>query len=156
LFYAWNEALALPVLAISVVFNYGISSVLDPEKPYSAIWLKLALVTNILLLVVFKYAAFLVWNVNDIFRTTWSIPHLLLPLGISFFTVQQIMFLVDRHQGVAPRPKFLDYALFVSWFPYIVAGPIIRWREVIPNLRRKICPLTKRTWHGERLSSSLG
>jgi D-alanyl-lipoteichoic acid acyltransferase DltB (MBOAT superfamily) len=72
--------------------------------------------------------------VNALFGTNWSVRALLLPLGISFFTVQQVMFLVDRHQGMVPRPRFLDYVFFVSWFPYIVAGPITRWKDVIAEV----------------------
>jgi D-alanyl-lipoteichoic acid acyltransferase DltB (MBOAT superfamily) len=136
-FYGWSEPRALPVLAISILFNYWIGQRLDPKFTNSGLLLKLALAANILALGVFKYAVFAGTNVNAIFGTSWSFPALLLPLGISFFTVQQIMFLVDRHQGVAPRPRFIDYALFVSWFPYIVAGPITRWKDVIPQFPSK-------------------
>ena len=131
---------ALPVLVVSILFNYWVSSGLDPDLPGSGRRLKLALAVNILLLGVFKYAGFASSNVNALFGTNWSVQALLLPLGISFFTVQQIMFLVDRHQGVAPRPRFLDYVFFVSWFPYIVAGPITRWKDVIPQVpEEKVC-----------------
>jgi alginate O-acetyltransferase complex protein AlgI len=132
-FYCWSEPQALPVLGISILFNYWVSLVLDPNVATSGLRLKLALAANIMALGVFKYAGFANTNVYAILGTNWNFPSLLLPLGISFFTVQQIMFLVDRHQGVAPRPEFRDYALFVSWFPYIVAGPITRWKDVIPQ-----------------------
>ncbi|HTA31597.1 MAG TPA: MBOAT family O-acyltransferase [Candidatus Cybelea sp.] len=120
-------------MAVSILFNYWVSRGLDPDVAGSGRRLNLAVVTNILALGVFKYAGFASSNVNAILGTSWSFSALLLPLGISFFTVQQIMFLVDRRQGVTPQPPFLDYALFVSWFPYIVAGPITRWRDVIPQ-----------------------
>jgi D-alanyl-lipoteichoic acid acyltransferase DltB (MBOAT superfamily) len=132
-FYGWSEPRALPVLAVSISFNYWVSLGLGPDFVTSGRRLRLALATNILALGVFKYAGFADSNLNAILGTNWSFPALLLPLGISFFTVQQIMFLVDRHQGVTQRPRLLDYVLFVSWFPYIVAGPITRWRDVIPQ-----------------------
>src|SRR5262249_597933 len=81
------------------------------------------------------YSKFAASNFNTLFGARLNAPSLLLPLGISFFTVQQIMFLVDRHQGIAPRQKLLDYTLFVSWFPYIVAGPITRWKDVLPQFQ---------------------
>ena len=132
-FFCWSEPRALPVLAISILFNYWISTGLGPDVDGGGRRLKLALAANLLVLVIFKYAGFASSNLNAVFGTTWSFQPLLLPLGVSFFTVQQIMFLVDRHQGVAARPRFLDYAFFVSWFPYIVAGPITRWKDVIPQ-----------------------
>ena len=136
-FYGWGAPRALPVLAFSILFNYWVSTGLDPDIATSGRRLRLALVVNLLMLGVFKYAGFASSNVNAILGTHWSMQALILPLGISFFTVQQIMFLVDRHEGVAPRPRFLDYVFFVSWFPYIVAGPITRWRDVVPQIPMK-------------------
>lgn len=134
-FYGWGDPRSLPILASSVIFNYWISERLGPDVPGSGNRLKLALIANIAALGVFKYTVFATANLNAILRANWSLPAILLPLGISFFTVQQIMFLVDRHQGVSSRVRFLDYALFVSWFPYIVAGPITRWQEVMPQFK---------------------
>src|SRR5215469_366579 len=133
-FYTWGDPRSLPILVISIAFNHWIAGTLSPDRPGSGTRLKWALIANIAILGVFKYTGFATANVNAILGTSWNLPALLLPLGISFFTVQQIMFLVDRHQGVAPRVRLLDYALFVSWFPYIVAGPITRWKDVIPQL----------------------
>uniref|UniRef100_Q01TP2 Membrane bound O-acyl transferase, MBOAT family protein n=1 Tax=Solibacter usitatus (strain Ellin6076) TaxID=234267 RepID=Q01TP2_SOLUE len=139
-FFCWSEPRAFPVLTISILFNYWVSGGLAPKLASSGRRLRLALVANIAMLGLFKYAAFAGSNVNAILGTNWSLHSLLLPMGISFFTVQQIMFLVDRHQGIAPRPRFLDYAFFVSWFPYIVAGPITRWKDVIPQFpKNKVC-----------------
>jgi alginate O-acetyltransferase complex protein AlgI len=145
-FYAWSGPRALPFLVLSILLNYWVSGRIATAAD-SGKYLKLALVANIAALGVFKYSAFASNNIRTIFGGHWSVPELVLPLGISFFTVQQIMFLVDRHQGVAPRPRFLDYALFVSWFPYIVAGPITRWRDVIPQF-----PVGKASLHDDNLA----
>ncbi|MEP6716896.1 MAG: MBOAT family O-acyltransferase, partial [Terriglobia bacterium] len=136
-FYCWGEPRALPVFIASILFNYWIARGLGPEIAGSGRRLRLALAANILALVVFKYTGFLSLNANAVFGTQWSIQAMILPLGISFFTVQQIIMLVDRHQGIVPKPRFIDYALFVSWFPYIVAGPITRWKEVVPQFPEK-------------------
>jgi alginate O-acetyltransferase complex protein AlgI len=136
-FYAWSGPKAVPVLVLSIAFNYWISLRLAPDSAGSGRWLSLALAANILSLGAFKYTGFAIANADALLGTRWSAPSLLLPLGISFFTVQQIMFLVDRHQGVVPRQRFIDYVLFVSWFPYIVAGPITRWKDVIPQFQTR-------------------
>ncbi|HYA18253.1 MAG TPA: MBOAT family O-acyltransferase [Bryobacteraceae bacterium] len=133
-FYAWAGSRALPILAASIVFNYWIAGRLDPESPKSARLLKLALAVNLAALAFFKYTGFLADNIRTLSGASWTVPALILPLGISFFTVQQIMFLVDRHQGLIDQPGFSDYALFVSWFPYTVSGPITRWKDVIPQM----------------------
>jgi alginate O-acetyltransferase complex protein AlgI len=136
-FYAWIEPRALPLLGLSILLNYWAAGKIGAGATHGKRWLQAALAANIIALGVFKYLPFasnnISANISAMLGGHWSVTALLLPVGISFYTVQQIMFLVDRHQGVAPRPSFLDYALFVSWFPYIVAGPITRWRDVIPQ-----------------------
>src|ERR1700722_1041747 len=88
-FYCWSEPRALPVLAISILFNYWVSRGLNPAVASSGKRLKLAVAANILALGAFKYSGFAGSNVNAILGASWSFPTLLLPLGISFFSVQQ-------------------------------------------------------------------
>ena len=88
-FYGWAAPRAIPVLAFSILFNYWVANGLDPDLPGSGRRLKVALAVNILLLGVFKYAGFASSNVNALFGTNWSVRALLLPLGISFFTVRR-------------------------------------------------------------------
>jgi D-alanyl-lipoteichoic acid acyltransferase DltB (MBOAT superfamily) len=137
-FCAFGGAGSVAVLAASIAFNYAVSLRLGRDNPVSGRWLRFALWTNVLALCVFKYSAFAVTNLNAMAGTHWQTPALIQPLGISFFTVQQCMFLVDRHQGVTQRQRFSDYALFVSWFPYMIAGPITRWKEVVPQFRTEV------------------
>jgi D-alanyl-lipoteichoic acid acyltransferase DltB (MBOAT superfamily) len=133
-FYAYAGWGAVPVLAASILLNFWISTRLGPEAPGGGRWLRLGLSLNILLLLVFKYAGFAAANFNALAGTRFPAPHLVLPLGVSFFSIQQVIFLVDRHQGVTERQRFADYVLFVCWFPYILAGPITRWKEVMPQM----------------------
>jgi alginate O-acetyltransferase complex protein AlgI len=149
-FYFSSDARALAVLLASILFNYQIALRLDPGKDSNGRWLKFALIVNLSALGLFKYFDFTAANIGAALGRQWSPAALLLPLGISFFTVQQIMFLVDRREGLATRPALLDYALFVSWFPYIVAGPITRWRDVVPQL-----PKGKTGLHAENISRGL-
>ncbi|MCM1191791.1 MAG: MBOAT family protein, partial [Acetatifactor muris] len=85
------------------------------------------------LLFYFKYFRFLLETVNALFHADFSLPEILLPLGISFFTFQQIAFLADSAGGGIPRQKLPDYALFVTFFPQLIAGPIVSHDEMLPQ-----------------------
>lgn len=99
-------------------------------------------ISNLLVLFYFKYFDFFLENVNALFGNSIPLKNILLPLGISFFTFQQISFLVDTYRGElrdysGERPiSFVDYALFVSFFPQLIAGPIVIWEEMIPQFAR--------------------
>ena len=81
----------------------------------------------------FKYFDFLISNVNALFGTDFTLLHLLLPLGISFFTFQQVSYLLDCYRGEVPEYSFPDYALFVTFFPQLIAGPIVLHSEMVPQ-----------------------
>ena len=90
---------------------------------------------NLLLLFYFKYYDFFIENVNAVFGSSFALKNILLPLGISFFTFQQISFLVDTYRGELEGCSFVDYALFVSFFPQLIAGPIVTHDEMLPQFR---------------------
>lgn len=90
---------------------------------------------NLLLLFYFKYFDFFVENINAVFRTSIALRNILLPLGISFFTFQQISFLADTYRGELKECNFVDYALFVSFFPQLIAGPIVTHEEMLPQFQ---------------------
>ena len=92
-----------------------------------------AVALNLAVLGVFKYSYFAVTNLNAAFGTDFALGSIILPLGISFFTFEQISFLVDVRRGQTRPSLFVHYALFVSFFPRLVAGPIIRYNEVAPQ-----------------------
>lgn len=93
-------------------------------------------VLNLSVLFYFKYFDFFVENVNTLFGSGFPLKNILLPLGISFFTFQQISFLVDTYRGELDGVTFIDYALFVSFFPQLIAGPIVIHEEMIPQFNR--------------------
>jgi D-alanyl-lipoteichoic acid acyltransferase DltB (MBOAT superfamily) len=95
------------------------------------------LVFNIGLLAYFKYTDFFIDTANEVAGTHLPLFHIVLPLGISFFTFQKIAYLVDSYQGKQGRPSFLDYSLFVGFFPQLIAGPIVHPTEVLPQFERK-------------------
>jgi len=99
--------------------------------------LVIGLVFNLLLLGYFKYTPFLVETANEVFSLSRTIPRIVLPLGISFFTFQKIAFLIDVYDRQVGKVSFLDYCLFVFFFPQLIAGPIVHHREIIPQLEKR-------------------
>lgn len=94
------------------------------------------LVMNLGTLGYYKYTGFLLGNLNAALGTHWSLGAIVLPLGISFFTFQKIAFLVDTYRGRVGRVTLLDFGLFVSFFPQLIAGPIVHHAEMVPQFKR--------------------
>ena len=125
-FYAWWDWRFLPLLLMSICFNYGAGHAICSLQGRSrdvVLWAALAI--DLGLLCWFKYAGFL-------FGIDAGLP---LPIGISFFTFTQIAFLVDCWHGIAREPRFAPYLLFVSYFPHLVAGPVLHHAEMMPQFR---------------------
>ena len=137
-FYAWWRADFLVLLVGSTAVNYGIGTALTARREQqrsTRALLLLGLIFNLGLLGFFKYAAMLVSTVDILAGSHLPIPAIFLPLAISFFTFEQISYLADAASGLAPRYKPLDYALFVAYFPHLIAGPIIRHNDLIPQFQ---------------------
>ena len=132
-FYGWWNIAYLPLIAASIITNYLIGKGFGSNRwPFSRRSLLIGgLIFNIGLLGYFKYADFFIANLNLVFSGGIPLPHLLLPLAISFYTFQQIAFLVDTYRGQAQEKNFLNYALFVLFFPQLIAGPIVHHREMM-------------------------
>jgi alginate O-acetyltransferase complex protein AlgI len=129
----WNPKFVSLLLA-SIVFNYGagfwIGHAHQAQK--SKLILALAIVANLLLLGVFKYANFFIATAN-VANAQLDLLAIVLPLGISFFTFTQIAFLVDAHRGLAREYNFIYYLLFVTWFPHLIAGPVLHHKQMMPQ-----------------------
>ncbi|WP_439481732.1 MBOAT family O-acyltransferase [Cyclobacterium plantarum] len=134
-FYGWWKPLYLILIGLSIVFNFFISKeVAKGKKPF----LVVGITFNLLILFFYKYADFLIYNVNVISDTSVSYLYWALPLGISFYTFQQIAYLVDSYKGIVARTNFFSYGLFVSFFPQLIAGPIVHHKEVMPQIRNPL------------------
>jgi D-alanyl-lipoteichoic acid acyltransferase DltB (MBOAT superfamily) len=138
LFYGyWNYAY-LWLIILSVLFNYSISFLLrNQEKFNKKSLLIIGIVGNLSALGYFKYFNFFIENINIIAETNLTITEIILPLGISFFTFQQITYLVDSYYNITEKCSFLHYCLFVVFFPQLIAGPIVRHKEIIPQFIKK-------------------
>jgi len=134
LFYCLWDYRFLPLLLASIVFNYWTGHrMIIAEQPHRQRWLILAIAIDLLLLCFFKYVNFFIGSINGIFHQQLQALQIIVPIGISFFTFTQISFLVDAYYKKSTAVPFLQYLLFVSYFPYIVAGPVLHHQEMIPQ-----------------------
>lgn len=137
-FYSYFNVKYLPVILLSIGLNYLAGILLLREGPGKAVRRLVflsALLVNIGALFYFKYFDFFLENLNTALKTDFNLLHLALPLGISFFTFQQLAFLIDSYRRDVPKYPFLDYALFVAFFPKILQGPIALHSEMIPQFQ---------------------
>src|SRR5665213_1162080 len=143
-FYAWWRPLNVFLIAPSILINFVIAralqKVLRQQQPRLAkVLLLLGIAFNVAFLGYFKYANFFVGAVNDVFGAQYVLTQIVLPLGISFITFQKIAFLVDVHSRRIESFTLRDYGLFVLFFPQLIAGPIVHYREMMPQFQRAPC-----------------
>ncbi len=174
-FYGYFNIRYLGIMIFSILLNYGVylllmrteavsmnnmqsggrteefsASVCVPSKQKKAILIA-GVSVNLLLLFYFKYYDFFVENLNAVLGTSFILRNILLPLGISFFTFQQISFLADAYRGELKNCSFIDYALFVSFFPQLIAGPIVTHDEMLPQFQE----IGKKKWNEEQFTKGL-
>ena len=131
-FYGYWEIKFLFLLLGSIIFNYGSGYLIAKFPNKSRLIFIVSICANLVLLGIFKYANFFIATSNT-FGTQWSSLAIVLPLGISFFTFTQIAYLVDVYKGIAHEYNFVDYLLFVTWFPHLVAGPVLHHKQMMPQ-----------------------
>jgi alginate O-acetyltransferase complex protein AlgI len=133
-FYGSWDYRFVPILLVSIFINYAVCKrILSATPTRGKWWLAASITFNLSLLGFFKYVNFFIVSLNDV--TSGNIPllNIILPIGISFFTFTQISFLVDAYHGKIKELAFTHYLLFASYFPYIVAGPILHHQEMLPQ-----------------------
>lgn len=133
---AWNINF-LPIIITSILFNYSIGTTLTGGFKFKVnknMLLAFGIVGNLLILGYYKYFNFLIENINAVFHQNFNYMNIIMPLAISFFTFQQIAYLVDSYNQKTKDYDFLNYALFVTFFPKLMQGPITRAEEIMPQL----------------------
>lgn len=139
-FYSWWNIAYLPIILSSMLFNYLVGNSLNNKESHHRFAKKsiltFGIVFNIVLLGYFKYTDFMIENFNLVFGTNIELLHLALPLAISFFTFQQISYLIDSYRLETKEYDFLNYALFVTFFPQLIAGPIVHHKEMMPQFAK--------------------
>lgn len=138
-FYGYFNITYLPIIGGSILVNYFFSrtiSNLTIAKKWRTILMIVGVTANIAVIFYFKYFDFFLENVNTIFHRNFELKNIVLPLGISFFTFQQVSYLVDSYRTQETRDYgFIEYTLFVLFFPQLIAGPIVLHKEMIPQFR---------------------
>lgn len=153
-FYAWFNIRYLPIIVGSILVNYMLYRLIlgnrgMEERKKSSLYITVAgCAANLAVLFYYKYYDFFLENINAVFQTDFTLQHLLLPLGISFFTFQQVGFLVDTYRGETENYSFMDYALFVTFFPQLIAGPIVTHDEMVGQF----ADISKKKWNAENFS----
>ncbi len=134
-FYAWGEPFYIFLMLFSIFINYIFGLLVCENRSYRKFWLILSVVFNIGFLGAFKYTGFFLSNVNSIFNLNFTVPVIELPLGISFFTFQALSYVIDVYRGNAIVQKnLLNIALYISLFPQLVAGPIVKYQTVADQI----------------------
>jgi alginate O-acetyltransferase complex protein AlgI len=150
-FYGWWSVTYLPLLLASICFNYwcgwriGHAATITRKR-----WLTLAVATNLALLAYFKYTDFLIGSINAVSDADLRTLGIILPIGISFFTFTQIAFLVDTYQGKVVEYNPVHYLLFVTYFPHLIAGPVLHHKEMMPQFG------LAKTYRPSRLNLAVG
>ena len=137
-FYSVSNWQFVALLLASIAFNYFVGHLLIAAKPaprWRVATLTVGVSGDLLVLGIFKYAGFFAANLNALFATHFVV-NILLPVGISFYTFTQIAFLVDAYRGNVARYALPHYALFVTYFPHLIAGPILHHKDMIPQFER--------------------
>ncbi len=152
-FYGWWNPVYLLLILTSMAVNFAVGEWLAgtrkrAERTKGKVLLVAGVAFNLGLLAYYKYAGFIVANLNAVFAGNIDLGEIVLPLAISFFTFQQIAYLADAYQGITKEYRFTHYALFVTFFPQLIAGPIVHHKEMLPqfmlreNLRPRMSNLT--------------
>ena len=135
-FYGYYNIKYLILIIASIAINYIVAIQIQKATGKASLWfLTAGVVFNVALIGYFKYYDFFVENINLLLGNSFALKHILLPLGISFFTFQQLSFLVSVYHGEEKVERLRDYCLFVTFFPQLVAGPIVLYSEMIPQFK---------------------
>ncbi|CEO33131.1 MBOAT family O-acyltransferase [Paraclostridium sordellii] len=139
-FYAWGEPIYIVIMLLSIAVNFvfGKKVCKDNIRSNRKIWLVMSIVFNISMLGIFKYTGFFIENINRVFKNNITDPGIALPLGISFFTFQAMSYVIDVYRDDARVQKnLLHLALYISLFPQLVAGPIVRYQTVADQIENR-------------------
>ena len=138
-FYGFWIPKYLILLGLSLGFNYAVSAGLTApgDNPRKRWLLRIGVATNLSLIAYYKYLDLLIGGVNGLFELSLPLQQIVLPIGISFFTFQQIAYLVDVAEGKTTRASPLDYVFIIVFFPHLIAGPVVLQEHLLPQVRAK-------------------
>lgn len=137
IFYAWGEPRYVFVMGISILLGYGFGLLVEKyrDKRQGRIFCVVSIIISLSFLLYFKYADFFIQNINAVTGLQMPLLHTILPIGISFYTFQIISYTVDVYRGKAAQKNVVDLAVYISMFPQLIAGPIVRYSDIAGQLR---------------------
>lgn len=139
-FYAFGQLVYLPLFLASILINYISGLLLSGKFRRSRLILTLAVVLNLGILCVFKYTDFLIGNINSLFGTAIPLTGIVLPIGISFFTFQGLSYTIDVYREPECGTRdFTKLLLYISFFPQLIAGPIVKYHDVAAQIDSRRC-----------------
>lgn len=142
-FYGWWDSRYVALLLASIALNYSAGYLIsrvradNPQTRWASLLLWGGVGGNLVLVGYFKYADFFIGTANVLTGWHWALMHVVLPLGISFFSFTQIAFLVDAYRGLAKEYNPIHYLLFVTYFPHLIAGPVLHHKQMMPQFHRR-------------------
>jgi D-alanyl-lipoteichoic acid acyltransferase DltB (MBOAT superfamily) len=141
-FYGYWDISYLPLLLLSIMINFTTGTFTSPYSKIKSVRIRKSILftgiaVNLLVLAYYKYTNFFIDNINSLSGSDYTLKTIILPLGISFFTFTQIAFLIDSFKGKAIEYNFINYILFVTFFPHLIAGPILHHGEMMPQFDNK-------------------
>lgn len=138
IFYAWGEPVYVILMLYSILMNYGTGLLIEQEPKHKKLILTFAVILNLFVIGFFKYYGFLVGNINALFGTDIPIRELALPVGISFYTFQALSYVIDLYRGkFRAQHNIVDFAAYITMFPQLIAGPIVRYEDVAAQLQER-------------------
>src|SRR5699024_6358754 len=147
IFYAWLEQRYVFLMMVSIVMNYLFGILIEKYRgklSLKKLFLTGAIIGNILILAFFKYAMFLVDNINRLFDLSIDMEPIALPIGISFFTFQAMSYIIDVYRKDANvQRNLISLSLYISLFPQLVAGPIVRYNTIADQIKKRIVNVDK-------------
>lgn len=159
IFYAWGEPAFVLLMLLSAFVNYSAGLLIEKHrgKKGDTAATAFAVVFDVLMLGVFKYSGFIVENVNALFSLSIPVPHIRLPIGISFYTFQTISYIIDCHwEKVDTQKSFKNYLLYLALFPQLVAGPIVRYSTIEKEITDRKVAVSDIAYGLNRIALGLG
>ena len=158
LFYAWGEPVYVFLMIITAIINYGAGRMIGryQGKAGDTIATYFAVIYDFLMLGIFKYSGFIVENINALLSSDIPVPDIKLPIGISFYTFQTVSYIIDCHwEKVAPQKSFKNFLLYLTLFPQLVAGPIVRYSTIEKEIEDRTTSITDVSYGLNRVALGL-
>lgn len=151
LFYLYGGIGTALILGVSILFNFTVAKILDRKVKMNKIIFILAISTNIGILFYYKYCNFFIENVNSLLKTDFEMKNVILPLGISFFTFQQIAYIASVYRNEIAHVNCMDYLAYITYFPKLVMGPLIEPADFMVQLNDQ----KRKSIHWENIANGI-